>query len=581
MQLAEAIRDCEGLLFVLTRDSVEDASTCKAEWTRALKYKKPITPLLLHRDAELPFRMGSRQYIDFSGDFETGLARLRRHLDWLRSPAGALQAMKDRLADAQRDLRRAGDADRPRIQDDIELLTRQIADQERIVADPGAAVRHAEQSIAAGLERERQPERPVAGRARTKFINPPPDVAPSYFQDRAVENELIADFLCEEGCRLMTVVGRAGVGKTALVCRLLKALEAGHLPDDLGPLRPDGIVYLSATGTRRINVPNLFADLCKLLPDAIAAGLDAVYRNPQASTEAKMAALLAEFPVPDAADHGRRPADDDPPAADRHAAEACSTGDKTRLLRNLEEHFDEEELRSLCFELGVKYDSLPAQGAAGKARELVATLDRAGRLPQLVERGRQLRPHIPWGHASTDAAARGTPAGPDRTPPPPATGTIVLLDNFEDLVDPATQAIHDAELDEALRALLNAGHHAVKVILTTRVAPRDLALIQPGRQYRLDLDEGLPSPFAENILREMDRDGKVGLKTAAAGLLDRARVRTAAIPARWRRSTASSRPTATPRWRKSWPEPSTSCPKTWWRRWWARRSTGSTRPASA
>ena len=94
----------------------------------------------------------------------------------------------------------------------------------------------------------------------------------------------------------MTVVGRAGVGKTALVCRLLKALEAGHLPDDLGPLRPDGIVYLSATGTRRINVPNLFADLCKLLPDATAAGLDAVYRNPQASTEAKMAALLAEFP---------------------------------------------------------------------------------------------------------------------------------------------------------------------------------------------------------------------------------------------------------------------------------------------
>ena len=107
MQLAEAIRDCESLLFVLTRDSVEDASTCKAEWTRALKYKKPITPLLLHRDAELPFRLGSRQYIDFSGDFETGLARLRRHLDWLRSPAGALQALRDRLADAQRDLRRA------------------------------------------------------------------------------------------------------------------------------------------------------------------------------------------------------------------------------------------------------------------------------------------------------------------------------------------------------------------------------------------------------------------------------------------------------------------------------------------
>jgi tetratricopeptide (TPR) repeat protein len=524
VQLAEAIRDCEGLLFVLTRDSVEDASTCKAEWTRALKYKKPITPLLLHRDAELPFRMGSRQYIDFSGDFETGLAKLRRHLEWLRSPAGALQALRDRLADAQRDLRRATDADRPRIQDDIELLTRQIADQERIAADPDAAARRAEQSIAAGLERERQPERPIAGRARTKFINPPPGAAPSYFQDRAVENELIADFLREEGCRLMTVVGRAGVGKTALVCRLLKALEAGHLPDDLGSLRPDGIVYLSATGTRRISVPNLFADLCKLLPDATAAGLDAVYRNPQASTEAKLAALLAEFP--------RTPqtAPDDPPAADRQPSEAFSTGHKARLLRNLEEYFDEEELRSLAFDLDVKYGSLPAQGTAGKARELIAALGRTGRLHELVERGRHFRPNAPWGDAAEVAGTGGARPSPDRPEPPPTTGTIVLLDNFEDLVDPATQGIHDAELDEALRALLNAGHHAVKVILTTRVAPRDLALIQPGRQCRLELDEGLPSPFAENILREMDRDGKVGLKTAAAGLLDRARVRTRGYP---------------------------------------------------
>ena len=239
---------------------------------------------------------GAAQYIDFTGSFEAGMARLRNHLQWLSSPAGALQAMKDRLADAQRDLRRATDADRPRIQDDIDLLTRQIADQERIVADPGAAARRVEQSIAAGLERERQPERPVVGQVRTKFINPPPGVAPGYFQDRAVENQVIADFLKDESCRLMTVVGRAGFGKTALVCRLLKTLEAGHLPDDLGPLRPDGIVYLSAAGTRRINFPNLYADLCKLLPDVTVAGLDAVYRNPQVTTEAKMRALLAAFP---------------------------------------------------------------------------------------------------------------------------------------------------------------------------------------------------------------------------------------------------------------------------------------------
>jgi hypothetical protein len=30
---------------------------------------------------------------------------------------------------------------------------------------------------------------------------------------------------------------------------------------------------------------------------------------------------------------------------------------------------------------------------------------------------------------------------------------------------------------------------------------------QPARQARIDLDEGLPSPYAENILREMDVTG--------------------------------------------------------------------------
>jgi tetratricopeptide (TPR) repeat protein len=206
---------------------------------------------------------------------------------------------------------------------------------------------------------------------------------------------------------MMTVVGRGGVGKTAMVCRLLKSLEHGQLPDDLGPMNVDGIVYLSVTGSRRVNFPNVFADLCKLLPNEVALRLDALYKNPQAPTEAKMRTLLEAFP--------------------------------------------------------------------------------AGR-------------------------------------------TVLLLDNFEDLVDPGTFKLRDSELDEALRALLNASHHGVKAIITTRLTPRDLLLTQPSRQRRRDIDEGLESPYAENILREMDADGKLGLKTASDALLNEARERTRGYP---------------------------------------------------
>src|SRR5262249_6726207 len=52
-QLAGAIRDAEGVLFVMTLDSVTPNSVCKKEWTRALKYKKPVIPLLVHPTAEM------------------------------------------------------------------------------------------------------------------------------------------------------------------------------------------------------------------------------------------------------------------------------------------------------------------------------------------------------------------------------------------------------------------------------------------------------------------------------------------------------------------------------------------------
>ena len=74
----------------------------------------------------------------------------------------------------------------------------------------------------------------------------------------------MGDFLKDSALRLMTVVGRGGVGKTAMVCRLLKALEAGHLPDEDARLDVDGILYLSPKGLRQINLPHLFTDLCNL-----------------------------------------------------------------------------------------------------------------------------------------------------------------------------------------------------------------------------------------------------------------------------------------------------------------------------
>src|SRR3990170_1073964 len=395
------------MLFVMTKDSTAQGSMCKNEWTWALKYKKPVVPIRLQKDCEQPFGLGNRQWIDFTGEFDAGLAKLRMFLRRMDSSEGQLDTLKDRLADAQRDLRRAKEDDQPRIKAEIDELTEQIKRQEEIVKNPKAAEEKTEKNIQSGLERERQPERPVAGKTSTRFINPPPGIAPNYFQDRLIEEKEIVKFLENDAQRLLTIVGRAGVGKTAIVCRLLKALERGELPDDLGEMKVDGIVYWRERGSHRVNFANVFADLSKLLSKEAAESLEGIYKNPQTSTGDKMRALLDAFP--------------------------------------------------------------------------------SGRV-------------------------------------------ILLLDNFETLVDPESLSLRDSELSDALNALLGGQHHAVKAVITTRIAPRDLAISEPGRQHHLSLDEGLESPYAENVLREMDADGRVGLKSAPEALLKVAREKTRGYP---------------------------------------------------
>jgi hypothetical protein len=139
-EVDEAIQSCETFLFVITRDSVSNDSV-KEEWTLALKYRKPIIPLRVDRDAEMPFDFGNRNYIDFTEDFDVGLATLRQYLEWLATPEGKLRNLRDRLRATEHDLRRADPVQRTRIEDETVALRSQIALQQRDVEHQGAETR--------------------------------------------------------------------------------------------------------------------------------------------------------------------------------------------------------------------------------------------------------------------------------------------------------------------------------------------------------------------------------------------------------------------------------------------------------
>jgi hypothetical protein len=84
------------------------------------------------------------------------------------------------------------------------------------------------------------------------------------------------------------------------------------------------------------------------------------------------------------------------PLSNKRPAQVSPPEKLARLHQNIAVYFGDEELRSLCFDLGVDYADLPAEGKDGKAREFVAYCERRGRIPELVEVCRKLRPRVEW-----------------------------------------------------------------------------------------------------------------------------------------------------------------------------------------
>jgi tetratricopeptide (TPR) repeat protein len=345
--------------------------------------------------------------LEFNAATEAGLDRLVFMLD---TNAEAVAIPISKLIDREFGARQ--DALRQRVRDSG-LVTQSFTEPATLGQLVERSLRELAQTrrrIDSGISREQAPAEPQPTR-RSSFVNPPPGVAPTWFQGRQAESRLLAQYVRDPGITMVTVAGRGGIGKTACVCRLLKGLEVGRIPDaegDSASIDVGGIVYLSSNSVHKVEYPTLVTDLLQLLPTDTAQRLQNMYQDPHQSPRDMMLALLEAFPV-------------------------------------------------------------------------------------------------------------GKPV-------------VVLLDNLESVMDPVQETLTEEALDRALSTILAAPAHAVTIIVTTRVMPTAMLKVEPAKQRQIWLKEGLGSPDAQIVLRELDGDGRLGLRDADDELLDGLRRHTRGFP---------------------------------------------------
>jgi hypothetical protein len=68
--------------------------------------------------------------------------------------------------------------------------------------------------------------------------------------------------------------------------------------------------------------------------------------------------------------------------------------DRVQLREDILTVFNLEELQALCRRLGLEYDDLRGKSRQDKAGLLIGTMERNGRLPELVQEVVRERPHL-------------------------------------------------------------------------------------------------------------------------------------------------------------------------------------------
>jgi tetratricopeptide (TPR) repeat protein len=135
-------------------------------------------------------------------------------------------------------------------------------------------------------QEKKESRRRVVGRRIEAKIN---------FKTRNPQQKLVGEYLANPSTRVVSVIGRAGIGKTALASKVLNDLEQGRWPHTENEKPVDGIVYLSIQFGDEITLAQLFTSCGEMLGGKSQEDLKDIWTKSTVKTKDKVQRLLEEL----------------------------------------------------------------------------------------------------------------------------------------------------------------------------------------------------------------------------------------------------------------------------------------------
>ncbi|MHB8596935.1 MAG: tetratricopeptide repeat protein [Ktedonobacteraceae bacterium] len=283
-EIDRALESAKVLIVIMTPGSTLSIQV-RGEWNYALNRLIPVIPILL-KPCDIPRTLNTLNYIDFTSDHQQAFAKLIQRLHDLDSDHILhLKTLRDAFLEVQ------GEAEVPsRFQGKIDQITQAMG---------GWTDRVERQTVrvSSGLSRERENSlREKTQRTKSvltqRIVGPHIQDVTDHFKDRLPDLAEVSRNLARKSCRVVSIVGRGGIGKTALASKILAELEQNRWLHANEPIKVDGIIYLSTHVGSGITLENIFLKCSRMLGDD---SIEAIWKDTHIQTYDKIDYLLGHL----------------------------------------------------------------------------------------------------------------------------------------------------------------------------------------------------------------------------------------------------------------------------------------------